>query len=328
MRIKLFIFSGLLYLVLLGAFVYHVSNAEFTLMFGGYEFTLPVVVWVVLPVVFLFVCAILHMSFYTFLRYLKTKDFYSDARKFQHFALDLLLEKNPKPHFKIKEFQNAAELVKSLKTFEKIPNNDKLNEVLDILSELKEQKSVNLKKFKLDQENPLVQLNEKNTILNDINYAFLRLKNKKEFQNELDLIAFEELLKLGTFKQIQSLSLHKNAQQITELFKRFEQGNLQMNNQEFESLLNEAVLSEKQYLDIAKLSTKKLDPDSLIAIFKKLKEQNSDALKAYLFILAEFGLFDELRLELKMSSKEYEEFNIILLAREHHKKVDFNTLVQ
>lgn len=328
MRIKLFICLGLLYLVLLGAFVYHVNAGEFNLVFANFELNLPAVIWVLLPVAILFVFAVLHMSFYAFLRYLRTKDFYNEARKFQNFALDLLLEKNPKPKFKIKEFQNVAELVKSLKTLERIPNNDKFNEVLDILSELKEQKNVNLKKFKLDQENPIVQLNEKNAILNDINHAFSRIKNKKDFQDELDIIAFEQLIKLGTLKQIQSLSLCKNSKQVGELFKRFEQDSLQMDAQEFESLLNEVLLDEKLYLDIAKSSTKKLDPDSLIAIFKKLKNQNMQALKAYLFILAEFGLFDELRLELKTAPAKHEEFDLVLLARDHHQKVDLYKLVQ
>lgn len=329
MRIRLFAFLALLYIILLAAFVYHiVDNEIFSLDFFGLNLSLPVVIWFILPVILLFVFALLHISFYTFLRYLKVKNFYSEARNFQIFIQDIFLEKKIKPSFKIKEFQNAAELMQAFKNKEQLPNNERLNEILELLNNLEEQKVVNLKKFKLASDNILVQLNEKNTILSDINYAFARIKHKKELHNELDELAFERVLEFGTYKQIQGLNLHKSAFQVFELFKRFHKGLLALNNEEFEALLSSVLLSEDQYLSIAKMSVKKFNPDSLLALFHKLKEQNSEALRAYLYLLAEFGIFDELRLELKKHPKNCDEFELILLARDHHKKINLDKLIQ
>ncbi|TQR31277.1 hypothetical protein DMB92_06185 [Campylobacter sp. MIT 99-7217] len=328
MKIKLFIFASLLYIVILGAFVFNVNSQDYTLTLGAYDIVLPVVVWILLPVVLLFIAAVLHMSFYGLLRYLKYKNFFSDAKKFELFALDLLLQKESHIFFKTKEFKNAAALSSSLLTHQKIPDFDKFNEILDILSELKETKTANLKKFKLPSDNALSLLNEKNHILNDINYAYSRIKNKKELEDELDILAFDKVLTSGNLEQIKALKASKNSEQICAIFRRFDEGSLELNGTDFESFMKDNAFDEKQFLKIAKIGVKKLNPDSIISIFKRFKNENIEALRAYLFVLAELSMYDELRLELGNDESKFQDFRIVLLAREHKKKIDLFSFIQ
>ena len=76
MKIKLFVFASILYMVLLGAFVFHLNSGEYSVELGSYVITLPIVVWFLTPVFLLFLAAFVHMSFYGFLRYLKYKHFF------------------------------------------------------------------------------------------------------------------------------------------------------------------------------------------------------------------------------------------------------------
>lgn len=328
MKIKLFIFASVLYIVLLGAFIFNLDLNDYTLVLGSEHFSMPALVWILLPVLVFFIFALIHMSFYGFLRYLKYKNFFSDSDKFEKFICDLLLEKESHISFHTSEFRKASELSRSLKSLKKTNQSNKINEILELINELDEGKIVNLKKFKLSSDNALSLKNELNHIKNDLNYAYSKIKNKHEFENEADIKAFDEVLQKGSFEQIKSIKLGKNAQHILSLIKRFANGSLELNTTEFEELINAGNLDEKDYLDIAKISTKCLNPDSLIAIFKKLKNTRNEAHKAYLFILAEFSMFDELRLELGNNEKDFNDFKIVLIAREKNKNIDLHRFIQ
>lgn len=328
MKIKLFVFASIVYMIVLGAFIFTINAENYTLNLGSYSLTLPIVIWFLLPVFVLFVVAFIHMSFYGFLRYLKYKHFFDDGAEFESFANALLLQKPAKLNFKTQEFKHAAELAQSLKTHKKLPNTPKFNEIIDILNELNEGKGVNLKKFKLENDNPLVLQNEKNHIQNDLAYAYARIKNKKECEDENDELAFEAVLKNGTKEQILNLKLPKNAAQSLTLIKRFENDSLELSPNEYESIVSSTNFDEKAYIQLAKMSVKKLNPDALLTIFKQLKNTHIEALRAYLFILADLSMFDELRLEIANDKKHFNDFKIVLLAREHNIKIDLNHFIQ
>lgn len=323
MKIKLFVFASILYMIVLGAFIFHLNAENYTLNLGSYSLTLPVVIWFLSPVFFLFIVALIHMSFYGFLRYLKYKHFFDDAEQFEKFVNALLLEKPARLDFKTKEFKHAAELTQSLKTHKKLANAERFNEIIDILNELKEGKGVNLKKFKLENNNALMLQNEKNRIKNDLSYAYTRIKNKKEFEDENDELAFNEVLQNGSNEQIMNLKLPKNPTQTLALIKRFENDSIELSPSEYESLISGVSFDEKAYIELAKMSIKKLNPDALITIFKRLKNTHIEALRAYLFILADLSMFDELRLEIANDKKNFfNDFKIVLLAREKNIKID------
>ena len=327
MKIKLFISLGVLYIVLLAAVTYHFNSGSFTLDFGQHTISLPVALWMSAPVALFFLLALLHICFYGLLRHLRYKHFFDDAEKFEGFICELLLEKEPKTAFKTAEFKNAAELAKSLKTHKKLPNFVKLNEIIDALNALNEGKGVNLRKFKLDENNALRLKNEKNLTANDANYAFSQIKNKREFESEADAAAFESVLQNGTFAQISALKLVKNPVQRLGLIERFSKGTLELTGAEFEDILGAGGFDEGDYLKAAKLSSKKFSPDGLIAIFKRLKNAHPDAVRAYLYILAEFSLFDELIKELGSDKKAFADFRLVLLAREKNLKIDLDKFI-
>ncbi|TQR59020.1 hypothetical protein [Campylobacter troglodytis] len=328
MKIKLYILASIIYMVLLGALVFHLNSDNYTVEFGSYIINLPIVIWVLIPVFLLFIASFVHMSFYSLLRFIKYKHFFDDASKFEAFVKDLLLEKTPKLNFKTKEFKNAAELTQSLKMQRKLNGFDSFNEGIDLLNELKEGKGLSLKKFKLDEDNPIFVANEKNLIKNDLNYAYSKIRHKKEAHDEIDELAFEEVLKKGNEEQIKTLRFPKSAAQSLELIQRFENDSLKLSPSEYEHIISSTSFDEKAYLQIAKLSVKKLDPDALIAIFRRLKSTHLEALRGYLFILAELALFDELRLELSNTQKGFDDFKIVLMARENNIKIDLYKIIQ
>ncbi len=327
MKIKLFLIASFIYIALILGFAWYLQLGNYTLTFHSYNFELPIMFWLILPLLPLIFFAILHMSFYHFLLTLKFKHFFKDAAKFENFIKDLLLEKESNINFQTKEFREVAQFTKSLKTKEKIPNATKINEILDLIDGIKKEEYFNINKFKLDNNNILFLENEKNHIKNDVNYAYSKIKNLSECKDDFEELAFETLIKKGTYEQIKNIKITKKPCQILNIVKRFKEGNLELNVAEFEVLLSHSNLNEKEYLEIAKMSVKLLNPDAILGIFAKIRNEKIEALRAYLYLLAEFGLIEDLREQIK-DEKKFSDFKAFLILREKNIKIDLNQLIQ
>ncbi|KAA6234153.1 hypothetical protein FMM56_01560 [Campylobacter sp. LR264d] len=327
MKIKLFALASFIYIGFVIAFAFYLNLGDYTLNLGTLSLSLPVMLWLGVPLLIYFVFALLHISFYGFLRYLKFKHFFKDSRHFEHFVRDLLLEKESRISFTTKEFRRVAQFAKVLKTHEKIENETKINEILDLLDGLNKEEYLNINKFRLPQNNVLYIKNDKNRLKNDPDYAYSKLKNLSELKNEFDELAFEMLIKKGAYNQIKNIKIPKTPAQIISLIKRFKEGNLELSLAEFEILLSKSNLGEKEFLQVAKMCTKVFNPDAIINIFLKIKNENKEALKGYLFLLAEFSMFDELLTQIKHGDN-FEDFKAVLALREKNIHFDLNQLIQ
>lgn len=328
MKIKLFLGASFIYTLIIFTFTWYLKLGSYSLNFSTYNFELPIMIWLILPLIPLIIFATFHMIFYHFLLTLKFKHFFKDSAKFENYIQNLLLEKDLNTSFYTQEFRKVAQLVKIVKTHEKIPNETKINEILDLIDALNNQECANISKFKLPNNNILFLKNEQNRIQNDVNYAYSKIKNITEIKDEFEELAFNTLLKKGNYEQIKNIKISKNSHQILNLIKRFKDGNIELNTAEFEVLLTHSLLNEKEYLSIAKMSTQFFNPDAILGIFSKIKNEKNEALKAYLYLLAEFGLLDELREQIRKDEKKFSDFKAFLILKENNIKFDLNHLIQ
>lgn len=327
MKIKSFIFASIIYIAFIGGFAFFLDLGDYTLSIESFSLTLPIAIWFVAPLLIFFILALLHLSFYSLFNAFRFRHFFKDADKFEDFANDLLLEKKSKISFHTKEFKRVCEIAKSLKTQEKIPNLNQFNEILDTIKKIHDGEYVNLGKFKLENNNILSIQNEKNHLNKDISYAYNKIKNINHIKDELEQTAFELLLEKGTYEQIKNVKIPKNSQQVLNLIQRFKNKNLELSPVEFEVLLQNSNLDEKEYLKIAKMSVNLLNPDAILNIFLKIKNQKSEALRAYLYLLAEFSMFDELLEQIKNDDKKFADFKAVLALRDKNIKINLNQLI-
>ncbi|EAK9945716.1 hypothetical protein A0Y81_01145 [Campylobacter lari] len=327
MKIRLFFFASLVYLLIVAALVYNLNLGNYTFAISTFELNLPISLWVVLPALFLMILALAHMSFYGFLKHLQYKNLIKDSKNYENFIIDVFLKKASKVKFKTQEFQNIAKNTQAL-YFKEKNQNPKIDEIINIFEDLDKKEFVELKKYKLDPNNEFFILNEKNHFQNDNNYAFSFIKNKDTLVDELEIFAYKIVLENMPYSQIKTLKIQKNQDDILLLLNRFEKENLELNHAEIEVLLSMNILDDKSYLHCAKILCKKIEPQVLIALFKKLKDNHSQASRAYLYTLAEFGMYDELLNELGNDQNEHKDFRLLLFLREHNKKIELEKLIQ
>ncbi|EFK9877357.1 hypothetical protein HIW82_000754 [Campylobacter lari] len=327
MKIRLFFFASLVYLLIIAALVYNLNLGNYTFKISTFELNLPISLWVVLPALFLMILALAHMSFYGFLKHLQYKNLIKDSKNYENFIIDIFLKKISKVKFKTQEFQDIAKNTQALCFKEKIQN-PKIDEIIDIFEHLEKKEIVELKKYKLDSNNEIFILNEKNRFQNDSNYAFSFIKNKDILTSELENFAYKMVLENAPYSQIKTLKTQKKQDDVLLLLGRFEKENLELNHAEIEVLLSMNTLDDKSYLRCAKMLCKKIEPQVLIALFKKLKDNHPQALRAYLYTLAEFGMYDELLNELGNDQNKHKDFRLLLFLRDHNKKIELEKLIQ
>ncbi|RKO64642.1 hypothetical protein CKA54_04360 [Campylobacter sp. P255] len=327
MKIKLFFFASLVYLLIVAALVYNLNLGDYTFVVSTFELRLPVSIWVILPTFVLMILALLHMSFYGFLKHLQYKNLIKDSKNYENYIVDIFLKKTSKIKFKTQEFQDIAKNTYALYCKEKIQN-PKIDSIVDIFEQLEQKEFVDLKKYKLDTHNEIFILNEKNHFIKDSEYAFAFIKNKEKINDDLEQLAYNEVLKNSPYSQIKTLKVQKSQDDILLLLHRFKEEKLDLNQAEIEVLLTMNPLDESGYLQSVKILCPKLEPQFLIALFKKLKDHQNQALRAYLYTLAEFGMYDELLNELGNDQNEHKDFRLALFLREHNKKFELDRLIQ
>lgn len=327
MKIKLFFFSSLIYILILAALVYNLNLGNYSLGIFGINLNLPISIWVILPVFVLTLLAILHMSFYGFLKHLQYKNLIKDSKNYEILLADLFFKKISKLKFKSSEFQELAKIAHSTITMEKTQN-QKIDTIIDNINNIKNKKYIELKKYKLESDNEFFILNEKNHIDEDINYAFSLIKNKEILENSLEKYAYEVLLEKADYEKLRILKIKKDEKAILSILERFENKSLELTLAQIEVLLDMNQLDEKAFLKIAKILCKKLEPQNLIAMFKKLKDRNNEATRAYFYILAEFGMYEELLSNIGNDTQEHKDFKLVLFLREHNKKINLENFIQ
>ncbi|HEC1748032.1 TPA: hypothetical protein R1707_000731, partial [Campylobacter lari] len=105
MKVKLFFFASLVYLLIVAVLVYNLNLGNYTFTISTFELNLPISLWVILPAFILMVLALLHMSFYGFLKHLQYKNLIKDSKNYENFLIDVFLKKISKIKFKTQEFQ-------------------------------------------------------------------------------------------------------------------------------------------------------------------------------------------------------------------------------
>ncbi|MBT0880292.1 MULTISPECIES: hypothetical protein [unclassified Campylobacter] len=335
MKIRNFLIYSILYLMLIGLiiviFFNDLFNSTRVINLGIFNFQktfeFDSFTWVCMPLVIYVIFALLYFYFSFISFHFSTKRLIKDGKKFEMFLEDLVLDKKNIYKFKTKEFQDASELVKSLYYNQAGTSADKLNNAIAIKAMVENGEICDLKPFKLSKDNTIYLKNEANKAKNDLNYAYNLLKNQEEIQDEISLSAYNNLILNGIYANIKTLKIQKSKEDIKILLNRFANDDLSLSNAELEVLIFNDIFEEGEYLDFAKELFAKIEPNSLKAIFLKLKNEKDNAFRAYLYILAKLALFDELIEEIYGSEADLEDFKLIVFLKEQGKTYDVDKLI-
>ena len=296
MYIKRYSIAAFIWIALVGWYVYaYVTHDSMTLdMFGIPMPALSIAIWVIAPLVILYLASVFHMAFYSILGSFKLRAYEKDFEKIIDAIIDAYLgKKNRSYAFKTDRYRLLGTLVEKSTIF---PNsdlidktgNEKIDRVLKIIEDIKNGDVADLKPFNLSAENPLVIQNEKNRyIKGDVSAADI-LSNCTKYADELCKFVYKRYVKGASLQNILKYKAFLTKEALHEIMSRInaEENTLSISNEEIIDLLNILKLSKQDYIELSTTLAKSgMIPEQRMKLFETLSEEKEDAMDAYLFTL-------------------------------------------
>jgi len=336
MRLGLYIFAALTLTAIIGAFAYTINPNNYIVEIMGINFNFPIAVWFVLPMVFLLLFTVVHMIFYSLKSYFKLKKWQKDATTMEDALYWSMLNEPKEQKYAISEISNSAVLLgkSNINVIDGVDGlSPRLSKTLNVINKIKNGEYVDLKEHKmlkvLNEGNPLLIQNRLNRLKSDDRFVEDVMKSSTSYSAQVCSQALEIFASKETF--FKARKYHK----IFDVKNFFVMLNRTNNEDDIEltsEILNDFVstlkLSCKDFARIANVTKKIFRPDENLALFRKYQDSNPRAQNAYLYLLFEYELMDEVSSYLEeQDDYEFVQFRALYDLKKSHKNYKLDNLI-
>ncbi len=329
MGLKKYIGFGLFFIILLGVYVYSFEGGKYTLNVVDVPISLPIAVWIILPVILLFLATIAHLMFYGTANAIKFRRVKKDGERFTQAAKEALLGKEIKADYKSEFFKLPGAILPLLnsdpyKAKKYRIYNDDIQDILEAKERLDNGEVVDLTKYALKPSNPNMLQNALNHMAEDKTYAATILKRcddkvtcKKAFLTFASYAPISELVKyeIEPSREVFDIMINRIGAK---------EDALELSNSEIVSYVKHLNYSSEDFITLMKTLRAKLVPDRLLNLAEKLAHEFPHvAGEGYLYVLFELQMIDDAREFLANASEdEYQKFRYILFLKDQGRNFD------
>lgn len=334
MGFKKYVIFSIILIVAIYGFAYSLELGEYNITMLEYSLTLPVALWLILPISFLAVVTYLHILFYGILNYLKERAIKKDHETMVNVIKSNLLEKTNGYKFKTKDFRNLYSILSQFKlniTDDRFTSTDEeLNKIVANVQDIKDGKYVNEKSFKINETTSLANLNMLNKVNEQIDFAVDVIKKPENYSANVVRQSFENVLKDKSMTTVKKL--YKNVKLDKELAKKLFEKDAANNEfgftaDEILKIVKDLDYKNEDYIALAKNYESILQPDQIIALFEKLSSELEEATAAYLHVLCEYEMIEKVKeIVSSTSDTEYTAFKALLDLKDAGKHYDLEAI--
>jgi hypothetical protein len=333
MRLGAYIFLGLIFIGMVGGGVYLLYPGYHSITLMGITLNLPIALWVTLPLLLLFLLTILHMVYHGTRSYFQRRRWVRDAEELQEALYWSLLREPKEHHYSMPAMKEGAPLlgVSHLKVVGNIHGlSDKLMETIEWVKKIEHGEYVDLHSKKverfLSKENPLLVQNLLNRLDHDRAFAETVLQAREAYAEE---VAEKALLRLVQREDISRLSKY-----IAFMDKRHLEILLDRVDRKEDVGLTPAsarIFTERlelecpDYIRLMRTTLKRFTPDENLKLFKELAQETEKAQNAYLYLLFEYEMIDQVAKFLEEHDEmEFKPFRALLILKQekHNYRID------
>jgi len=334
MRLGLYTFVALTLVLLIGAFVY-------TLDLGSYRLellnvTLPVTIWIVLPLILLFLFTMAHMFYYGVKNYFGIKKWKKDAETLED-ALYWSLVNEPKGQkYAMSEVGGSASLLgkSSLILSENIDGlSPRLSRVVNIIQKIKSGEYVDLKAEKMSKVfnlgNPILMQNRLNCLESDEKFVEDVMKSKTEYSEAVQKEALAVFARKANFEQARKYTKSFDVANFLLMLNRVtSEDDLGLNKEMLTAFIDDLKFSCKDYIKVAKVTKKYFKPDENLSLFDGYQKENEKAQNAYLYLLFEYELIDQVSKFLEeQEENEFLKFRALYQLKRQNSKYRMSDII-
>jgi len=280
---------------LVGWYVFaYITQESITIeLFGIVLPSLSVAIWVLVPLVVLYIASVFHMSFYSMLGGFKLRRYEKDYDKIIDAIVDAYLNKAERNHtFKTPRYKLLGGLLDNTTLFLKgevspTTDSDKINNVIKAVDSIKKSEVVDLKHYNLKIENPLVVQNERNRYKKgDISSEDI-LSHSDKYAKALCKEVYADFVKRKPVNAIEKYKEFLTKESLLEILSRInaDENNIEISNEILISLFNNLDLVMKDYIEISMALSHGMIPEQRMKLFEILSSEKEEAMDAYLYTL-------------------------------------------
>ena len=301
MRLGLYIFASLTFATIIGIFTYTINPNNYIVEILGMNFNFPVYIWIVSPMILLLVFTIIHMVFYGLKSYFKLKKWRKDAGTLEN-ALYWSIVKEPKDQkYLIPEISSSAVLLKeaNIDVLDNIEGlSPKLAKVLNIVRKINSGEYIDLNENKMSkvfkEGNPLLIKNRMNNLESNNKFVEEVMKSYSLYSDPVRERALEIFAEKETFFKVRKyISIFDNKNFFTMLNRVNDKEDMELTAEILNDFVTTLKFSRNEFIKIANTTKKFFRPDENLKLFKKYQKDNPKAQQAYLYLLFEYELMDE-----------------------------------
>ncbi len=310
------------------------SQSEAISLFGVQLPALPVAVLILLPVFVLYLASVVHMMYYSFKNFLHLRNYKKDYAMLVDMIMDELLCKEHHYHFKTEPYKLLAKVLENTSmTIDdeiELTNNEKVNTIMSMLSDVKSGKVVDLRKYNLDSDNPIARDNQKNRMLN-LDLTSEEILNKHEnYTKEIVQKAFANYAATAPMYAIEKYQEYvtKDALFIVLARVNSEENTLDVSNEFLLQLMSRLDLSKGDYLSVSKELSIHMVPEQRMKLMETLSEMDEEAHDAYLYTLFDLEMIDKAKEFLEtQGADEALKFRAYLALKEAGQNFNINLFI-
>ena len=339
MYIKRYTIAAFIWIALVGWYVYaYVTQTSMSIDFFGIPMpSLSVALWVILPLVVLYLASVAHMMFYSIIGNFKLRKYEKDYEKIIDEIADRYLGKEERHYtFKTDRYKLLGTLLENSAIYPvgdirgKIKN-EKIQKVIEAIETVKSGEVADLKPFNLPYDNELVIQNTRNKYKKGELKAEDILSGDNKFAEKLREEVFLDYVKTASFANIMKYKKYLNKEALNTILSRINasEHTLRLTNDELLSLFDDIELSKEEYIRISKeLSKTEMIPEQRIKLFEILSEKHEDAIDAYLYTLYDLEMLAPADAILDNSqADEYQNFKAYRALKECGKNFSIDLFV-
>lgn len=330
MGLKKYIIGSLLLAIAMCGYTFSIAPGDFKIQIAEFTLMLPIAVWVALPMLVLIILTVIHIMFYGLKNYFSLKAVTKDSQSVISLINKRLLNETATETFKNKNIQEIATIIGQLEINAidsdfSVEDKD-ISKTVDQTFVIKSGKYIPSKELKLKENNPLMVDNTKNRITIDDNFALEVVKSPEKYSQEIVTFAFLKVVESKSMTSIKKVvtDLKFDNNMAKALFKKdcSENPEFAMTNDLILTILKKVELSNEELIEIIKDYKKSMSPDQLIKLFEDLIQEKEEYTTAYLYVLAEFEMIDEMRdILVNSATNEYVAFKALVDLKDAGKHI-------
>jgi len=338
MYIKRYSIGALLLIGLVGWYVFaFITHESMGIDFFGIPLpSLSIAMWIIAPLIVLYLGSVIHMSFYSMLNGFKLRRYEKDYDKLIDSIVEAYLGKKERNHtFKTERYQLLGSLVDNAtlfpnQTMVSATSDKKINDVVKHIEDIKRGEVVDLKGYGLLSSNAMVIQNDKNRYKKGEITAEDILSHQVKYDASLCQEIYIDFCKTTALSGIQKYKSFLTKETIFIFLKRInaDEFTLEASNESILEILKAVELSQKEFIEVSSILAQGMIPEQRMKLFETLSEENDVAMAAYLYTLFDLELLapaDEI-LE-NTQPDEYQNFKAFRALKECNKNFNINLFV-